>query len=74
VHPSGAAAAADDFGVSLEPEADLAGVAAAAGGAYAVTVSDPGELPGVLSDALAVTRGGRSAVVCVHLPRAQAAP
>jgi acetolactate synthase I/II/III large subunit len=74
VHPSGAAAAADDFGVSLEPEADLAGIAAAAGGAYAVTVSDPGELPRVLKDALAVTRGGRSAVVCVHLPRAQAAP
>jgi acetolactate synthase I/II/III large subunit len=74
VHPSGAAAAADDFGVSLEPEADLAGIAAAAGGAYAVTVSDPGELPRVLEDALAVTRGGRSAVVCVHLPRAQAAP
>jgi acetolactate synthase I/II/III large subunit len=74
VHPSGAAAAADDFGVSLEPEADLAGIAAAAGGAYAVTVSDPGELPRVLEDALAVTRGGRSAVVCVQLPRAQAAP
>jgi len=70
VHPSGAAAAADDFGVSLEPEADLAGIAAAAGGAYGVTVTDPGELPRVLKDALAVVHGGRSAVVSVQLPGA----
>jgi acetolactate synthase-1/2/3 large subunit len=68
VHPSGAAAAADDFYASLEPEADLAGIAAAAGGAYGATVADPGELPRVLKDALAVVRGGRSAVVSVHLP------
>ena len=68
VHPEGAAAKADDFHVSFEPEADLPGVARAAGGAYGVTVSDPGELPGVLKDALAVVHGGRSAVVSVHLP------
>jgi acetolactate synthase I/II/III large subunit len=68
VHPDGAAAKADDFHVSFEPEADLPGVARAAGGAYGVTVSDPGELPGVLKDALAVVHGGRSAVVSVQLP------
>jgi acetolactate synthase-1/2/3 large subunit len=68
VHGDGAAAAADDFHVSFDPEADLAGIAAAAGGAYAVTVADPDELPGVLKDALAVVRGGRSAVISVHLP------
>ena len=68
VHPDGAAAQADDFHVSFEPEADLPGVAQAAGGAYGVTVSDPGELPGVLKDALAVVHGGRSAVVSVQLP------
>jgi acetolactate synthase I/II/III large subunit len=67
VHGHGAAAAADDFHVSFEPEADLAGIAAAAGGAYAATVDDPDELPQVLKDALAVVRGGRSAVVSVHL-------
>ncbi len=67
VHPAGAAAAADDFRVSFEPEVDLPGVAAAAGGAYAVTVSDPGELPLVLKDALTVVRGGRSAVVSAWL-------
>jgi acetolactate synthase I/II/III large subunit len=67
VHPDGAAAAADDFHVSFEPEADLPGVAEAAGGAYGATVSDPGELPGVLKDALAVVHGGRSAVISVQL-------
>jgi acetolactate synthase-1/2/3 large subunit len=67
VHPDGAAAAAGDFGTSFEPEVDLPGVARAAG-AYGVTVSDPGELPQVLKDALAVVRGGRSAVISVQLP------
>jgi acetolactate synthase-1/2/3 large subunit len=52
----------------FEPEADLPGVARAAGGAYGATVSDPGELPGVLKDALAVVHGGRSAVISVLLP------
>jgi acetolactate synthase I/II/III large subunit len=76
VHPSGAAAlasaaaaaGADAFGVSFEPKADLPGIAVAAGGAYGAAVTDPAELPRVLQDALAVTRGGRSAVVSVHLP------
>ena len=68
VHPDGAAARADDFHASFEPVADLPGVAAAAGGAFAVTVSDPGELPPLLRDALAVVRGGRSAVISVQLP------
>jgi acetolactate synthase-1/2/3 large subunit len=68
VHPDGAAAQADDFHVSFDPEADLPGVARAAGGAYGVTVSDPAELPRALKDALAVVHGGRSAVVSVQLP------
>jgi acetolactate synthase I/II/III large subunit len=68
MHASGAAAAAGEFFASFEPEADLPGIAAAAGGAYAATVADPGELPSVLKDALAVVRGGRSAVVSVQLP------
>jgi acetolactate synthase-1/2/3 large subunit len=71
VHPSGAAHANDDFNVSLEPEADLPGIAAAAGGAFAATVSDPAELPSVLKEALDAVHGGRSAVVAVHLPLAQ---
>jgi acetolactate synthase-1/2/3 large subunit len=69
VHPSGAAAAADDFHVSFEPEVDLPGVALAAGAGYGRTVASPEELPGVLKEALEAVRGGRSAVVSVHLPR-----
>ena len=41
---------------------------ARAAGAYGVTVSDPGELPQVLTDALAIVRGGRSAVISAQLP------
>ena len=74
VHPTGAAATADDFHVSFDPEADLPGVAAAAGGAFAATVSDPADLPGILKDALAAVHSGRSAVVSVHLPLAQPGP
>jgi acetolactate synthase I/II/III large subunit len=74
VHPSGAASVRDDFNVSFEPEADLPGVAAAAGGAFAATVSDPAELPSVLKEALDAVHGGRSAVVAVHLPHAQTSP
>jgi acetolactate synthase I/II/III large subunit len=68
VHPKGAAAEADDFNVSFEPAADLPGVAAAAGGAFAANVTDPAELPGVLKEALAAVHSGRSAVVAAHLP------
>jgi acetolactate synthase-1/2/3 large subunit len=68
VHPEGAAAAANEFHASFEPAPDLAGIAAAAGGAYTATVADPDELPQVLADALAVVHGGRSAVVDVRLP------
>ncbi|HET9079974.1 MAG TPA: thiamine pyrophosphate-requiring protein [Trebonia sp.] len=73
VHPAGAAAAADDFHVSFDPEADLPGVAAAAGGAYAATVSDPAALEPALKEALAAVHAGRSAVISVHIPPAQSA-
>jgi acetolactate synthase-1/2/3 large subunit len=68
VHPAGAAAAADDFHVSFEPEVDLPAVALAAGAGYGRTVSDAAELPQVLKEALEVVHSGRSAVVSVHLP------
>jgi acetolactate synthase-1/2/3 large subunit len=71
VHPDGAAASAGDFNASFDPEADLPGVAVAAGAGFGVTVSDPQALPGVLKEALAAVQGGRSAVVCVHLPKVQ---
>jgi acetolactate synthase-1/2/3 large subunit len=71
VHPTGAASVHDDFNVSFEPEADLPAIAAAAGGAFAATVTTPAELPSVLKEALAAVHAGRSAVVSAHLPKAQ---
>jgi acetolactate synthase I/II/III large subunit len=67
IHPHGAAAAAK-FSASFEPEADLPGIAAAAGGAFGRTVTDPAELPQALKEALAAVAGGRSAVLSVRLP------
>jgi acetolactate synthase-1/2/3 large subunit len=67
IHPDGVAAAGDDFNVSFEPEADLPGIAAAAGGAFGLTVTDPVELPQALKEALAAVHNGTSAVLSVHL-------
>jgi acetolactate synthase I/II/III large subunit len=67
VHPDGAAVRAG-FAASFQPEADLAEVAAAAGGAYARTVSAAARLPETLREALAQVAAGRSAVVSVHIP------
>jgi acetolactate synthase-1/2/3 large subunit len=71
VYPSGAAAAADEFNVSFDPEVDLPGVALAAGAGFGATVSTPAELPGVLKEALDVVHAGRSAVISVHIPKVQ---
>ncbi|QFU89619.1 thiamine pyrophosphate-requiring protein [Amycolatopsis sp. YIM 10] len=68
VHPDGVAAANDDFGVGFAPGADLPGVAAAAGGAWARTVVDPAELPALLTEAVKVVRDGRSAVLSARVP------
>jgi acetolactate synthase-1/2/3 large subunit len=73
VHPSGATAAVGG-GTGFAPEADLPGVAAAAGGAYAATVSEAGKLPVALGLALAEVRRGRSAVISVHVPPAAPPP
>ena len=73
VHPEGAAAAVG-AGTGFAPEADLPGVAAAAGGAYAATVSQAARLPAVRSRGLAQGRRGRSAVVSVHVPAAAPPP
>jgi acetolactate synthase-1/2/3 large subunit len=67
VHPDGEAVRGG-FAASFQPEADLAEVAAAAGGAYARTVTAAARLPETLREALAQVAGGRSAVVSVHIP------
>jgi acetolactate synthase-1/2/3 large subunit len=66
VHPAGEVAGGG-FAASFQPEADLPEVAAAAGGAYARTVTAAGRLPETLGEALAQVRNGRSAVVSVHV-------
>ncbi len=67
VHPDGAVAARGG-GTGFAPIADLPAVAAAAGGAYAATVTQADRLPAALRRALAQVRRGRSAVVSVRVP------
>jgi acetolactate synthase-1/2/3 large subunit len=70
VHPSGYASRSDDLGLSFNPEPDYAGIAAAAGGAFARKVTKPGELDEAIAAALhAVQVEGRAAVLDVALSR-----
>jgi len=67
-HPEGYASQASDLDVSFDPPPDYAGIAAAAGGAFAQIVRDPGELDDAVRNALKVVREeGRCAVLDVWL-------
>jgi acetolactate synthase-1/2/3 large subunit len=66
VHPAGNVAGGG-FAASFQPGADLAGVAAAAGGAYARTVTAADLLPVTLRRALEHVRSGQSAVISVRM-------
>ncbi|MDE2575931.1 MAG: thiamine pyrophosphate-requiring protein [Rhodospirillales bacterium] len=69
VHPAGYASRANEIGVSFDPPPDYAAIAAAAGGALALTVKRPEELEAALDAALhAVRVERRAAVVDVWLP------
>ena len=69
VHPSGFASRANALDVEFDPPPDYAGIAAAAGGAFARTVRRPEELEAALRDALhAVREEGRCAVLDVWVP------
>ncbi|MEO8667066.1 MAG: thiamine pyrophosphate-requiring protein [Bauldia sp.] len=69
VHPKGYASKAADIDVSFDPVPDYAAIAAAAGGAFARTVKQPGELAGAIAEALAaMRREKRAAVLDVWLP------
>jgi len=66
VHPEGFASRApsQELGVSFDPTPDYAGIAAAAGGALALTVKKPDEVEPALQRALrAVREEGRCAVI-----------
>lgn len=68
LHPDGHGAKADDIGVRFAPAPDHAGIAAAAGGAFARTIHRAGEVEPALAAALdAVRRERRSAVLDVKL-------
>jgi acetolactate synthase-1/2/3 large subunit len=70
LHPTGYASKAEDIGVRFEPVPDHAGIAAAAGGAFARTVTQAAELEAALDAGLdAVRRERRCAVIDVVLPR-----
>ncbi|MCW3473502.1 thiamine pyrophosphate-requiring protein [Limobrevibacterium gyesilva] len=69
VHPDSYASRANDIGVSFDPPPDYAGIAAAAGGALALTLHRPEVVEPALDAALkAVREEGRAAVLDVWLP------
>ncbi|HEX8110902.1 MAG TPA: thiamine pyrophosphate-dependent enzyme, partial [Kofleriaceae bacterium] len=69
LHPSGHGARADDLRLGFAPEPDHAGIAAAAGGAFAGVVTRASELDAALDAAMtAVRRERRCAVLDVKLP------
>lgn len=69
VHPKGYASRANGIDVTFDPPPDYAGIAAAAGGAYARTVRTKDELDEALEQAMiAVREEGRAAVLDVWLP------
>ncbi|MUL40627.1 thiamine pyrophosphate-requiring protein [Streptomonospora sp. PA3] len=69
VHPDGAAATHDDFNTGFDPEADLPGIATAAGGAWGRTIDHPDQVADTLKEAVEAVRAGQSAVVSVHVPK-----
>ena len=67
VHPNGIANRIDQFWTKFGPSSDLAKVAEAAGGAYAITVTEPSKLEEELAKAIEIVKEGRSAVVDVRV-------
>ena len=66
-HPDGYAVKTNNFRTSLAPSANLDKVAEAAGGAFAKTVSDPGELAQALAQGKEAVGNGKCAVINVML-------
>lgn len=65
VHPEGSAKRNDSYWITVGARTRFADIAAAAGGAAAFRVSEAAVLEATLAEAMAVVRGGRSAVVDV---------
>ncbi|WP_462409764.1 thiamine pyrophosphate-dependent enzyme [Neobacillus sp. Marseille-QA0830] len=65
LYPDGYAKQNDEFWVNFDQPADLAKIAEAAGGALALTVSNPKKLEDVLRQGMEAVKAGRSAVIDV---------
>ncbi|HUK02230.1 MAG TPA: thiamine pyrophosphate-requiring protein [Steroidobacteraceae bacterium] len=63
VHPDGYASRAKEIGVAFDPPPDYAGIAAAAGGALAITIRKPEEVMPALKRAVATVREERRCAV-----------
>jgi len=63
LHPSGHASRANDIGVNFDPPPDYAGIAAAAGGALALTVRRPEEVAPALAAAFRAVREEKTCAV-----------
>jgi acetolactate synthase-1/2/3 large subunit len=63
VHPDGHASRTDDLGATFDPPPDYAGIAAAAGGAFAQVVRHPSEVDPALENAMRILRTERRSVV-----------
>ncbi len=69
IHPEGFASKSRDIGTAFDPPPDYSGIAAAAGGAFAAIVREPGDLDAALDQAFRVVREEqRCAVLDVWLP------
>lgn len=66
-HPDGTAAKENTFWTSFNPPAQLDQIAAAAGGAFARTVTDPAELRAALREGRQAVGDGRCAVINVMM-------
>jgi acetolactate synthase I/II/III large subunit len=69
VHPDGYTSRSRDLPMTFTHPADYAGIAAAAGGAHAETVTDPSEVKAALERAFKAVRDGRAAVLNAVLER-----
>lgn len=67
LYPEGEANQHDSFWVNFEQPADYAGIAGAAGGAYAHTIHEASQLKEALQMGLKEVQNGRSAVIDVHM-------
>lgn len=68
IYPDGIAKRDDRYWVNFDQPADLSRIAEAAGGALAIAVSDPDQLPQALRMGMDAVKSGISAVVDVKLP------